>query len=67
MKKYYNIEFFRFIFAVIIVYYHITHSAIMGYVGDNAVFLNMQTYSSLASAIVEYYLIISGFFLYISA
>lgn len=66
MKKYYNIEFMRFIFATLIVYYHITHSAIMGYVGDNEIYLNMQAYSSFASIIVEYFLIISGFFLYLS-
>lgn len=64
MKKRYYIEGIRFIFALIIVYYHITHSNIIPYAGENSVYSDFASVSGWAGAAVEGFLIISGYFLY---
>jgi len=66
MKKYYNIDFFRFAFAVIIVYYHILHPNIISSVGEMYLepYNKLREYCNDASLLVEGFLVISGFFLY---
>lgn len=65
-KRWYNIDFLKFIFAVIIVYYHVLHANIMNYTGDNPVYVKLQSSNGDAGIIVEMFLIIAGFFLYTS-
>lgn len=66
MKKNYTIELLRFLFACMIVYFHILHSNIMKYTGESTTYLTMQATNYLCSYIVECFLIISGYFLYLS-
>lgn len=61
-----NIDALRFVSSLIIVYYHILHSNIMDFVGDNAQYQILQGKSGDAGCIVEMFLIIAGFFLYYS-
>lgn len=63
-KQYHNIEFLRILFALIIVYFHILHSNILGYVGENEIYLNLASHCNNAWVIVECFFIISGYFLY---
>lgn len=63
-KKYHNIEFLRILFALIIVYFHILHSNIMGYIGDNTIYLHLADLCNDAGIIVECFFIISGYFLF---
>lgn len=60
----YNIDFLRFIFAIIIVYFHVLHSNIMPYIGINEEYHILQKLSSNAYTIVECFFVISGFFLF---
>lgn len=64
MEKYHNIEFLRFVFSVIIVYFHILHGNIMKYIGSNYDYKTLQILSDNAGWIVECFFIISGYFLY---
>ena len=66
MKKNHSIEFLRILFSIIIVCFHITHSNIMPYVGENEIYLKFQEMTHWASAIVECFLILGGFMLYTS-
>ncbi len=59
-----NIEFLRFLFAIIIVYFDILHSNIMKFVGNNEGYYLLQKLSDNAGWIVECFFIISGYFLY---
>lgn len=63
-KKYYNIEFLRFIFAVSIVYFHLLHSAMMPYTGNSTVYQILAEQAKYTKYIVECFFIISGYFLY---
>lgn len=63
-EKYHNIEFLRFIFAIIIVYFHILHANIMKYIGNNYDYKILAKLSDDAGWIVECFFIISGYFLY---
>lgn len=65
-KRYYNIDMLRILFSVIIVYFHILHSNIMGYVGDNGIYKILQSKSDDAMYIVEMFFVIAGFFFYYS-
>lgn len=62
MEKYHNIEFLRFVFSVIIVYFHILHGNIMKYIGSNYDYKTLQILSDNAGWIVECFFIISGYF-----
>ena len=59
-----NIDFLRFLFAIIIVYYHILHSNIIPFIGENEEYLFLQSHNGNAWIIVECFFIISGFFLF---
>ena len=59
-----NIEFLRFLFSVIIVYYHVLHANIIPYTGDQQRYLELQNLCEWASVTVECFLIIGGYFLY---
>lgn len=64
MQKIRNIEALRFIFATVIVYYHILHDNLFKFYRD---FEQLQVYRDLcldADLIVELFFIIAGFFLY---
>ena len=63
-KKYYNIEFVRFIFAVSIVYFHLLHSAMIPYIGRSTVYGMLAEQAKYTKYIVECFFIISGYFLY---
>lgn len=62
--KYHNVEFLRFIFALIIVYFHILHNNIMRFIGSNQDYVTLAQLSNKAGYIVECFFIISGYFLY---
>lgn len=66
MRKNYTIELLRFVFACVIVYFHILHSNIIQYVGNEPAYMIMQATNYLSEYIVECFLIISGYFLYLS-
>lgn len=59
-----NIEFIRFFFAAVIVYFHLLHSYMMGYTGGAEIYQNLAEQSKYAKYIVECFFIISGYFLY---
>lgn len=63
-EKYHNIEFLRFVFAMIIVYFHILHGNIMKFIGNNYDYKVLAKMSDNAGWIVECFFIISGYFLY---
>lgn len=65
--KLYQVEFMRFIFSALIVYFHILHANIMKYVGESAARYEMlAAQSKYASCIVECFLILAGYFFYYS-
>lgn len=64
VKKHYNIEFIRFIFAVSIVYFHLLHSAMIPYIGNSDLYSVLAAQSKYTKYIVECFFIISGYFLY---
>ena len=66
MKKHYNIEFLRFAFSVIIVYFHILHSNIMPYTDGHGTYIDLQQMCRMAYTLVEAFLIIGGYFIYTS-
>ena len=63
-NKIYNIEFLRFLFTVIILYFHILHANIIPYTGEQQKYLELQDLSKWASVAVQCFLVIGGFFLY---
>lgn len=63
-KRMKNVESVRFLFCIMIVYFHILHSNILPYVGSNAVYEVFAGYSQNAEYIVEGFFIISGYFLF---
>ncbi|MCD7723075.1 MAG: acyltransferase [Clostridiales bacterium] len=63
-KKFYNIDFLRIIFSLVIVYYHILHSNIISYTDSSAFYEQLAKGSNFAGGIVIYFFILSGFFLY---
>lgn len=62
--KYNNIEAIRFLFAVIIVYFHILHAYIMKQAGEGQIYQTLADLSSNAGIAVECFYILSGFFLF---
>lgn len=64
MQKIRNIEALRFIFAIIIVYYHIMHNNLFKLYENFSVLQNFQKASTDGCIIVELFFVISGFFLY---
>lgn len=65
-RKLNQIEFMRFAFVVVIVYYQILHSNIMAYVGDQAGYEILASECKYASYIVECFFILGGYFFYYS-
>ena len=63
-EKLYSVEFVRFIFAAVIVYYHILHSNIKGAAIDLPIYERLYDNCAFAGAAVECFFIISGYFLY---
>lgn len=62
--KLYSVEFVRFIFAAVIVYYHILHSNIKGAAIDLPIYGRLYDDCAFAGSAVECFFIISGYFLY---
>jgi len=60
----YSVEFIRFVFAGIIVYYHILHSNIKGVAEGLPIYERLYGSCAFAGAIVECFFIISGYFLF---
>jgi len=63
-QKLYSVEFVRFVFAAIIVYYHILHSNIQGAAEGMPIYERLYDNCAYAGAIVEAFFIISGYFLF---
>ncbi len=63
-KRLYNIDFLRFVFAVIIVYHHLLHDNIIKATGGTDYFNSMAESWVYAGAIVECFFILAGYFLY---
>lgn len=66
IKRYYNIDFLRLVFAAGIVYFHILHANIMSYTGNIVMYKQLQKLCDGAGYIVECFFIMAGYFLYIS-
>lgn len=64
MQKIKNIEALRFIFAMVIVYYHILHDNLFKLYEDFIPLQNFRSSCNDAHYIVELFFIIAGFFLY---
>ncbi len=64
LSRYSNIDFIRFIFSVIIVYFHILHANILPYTNGQNLYVDLQTMTQGAGRIVEGFLLMAGFFLY---
>lgn len=62
--KLYSVEFMRFIFAAVIVYFHIIHVYIRSYSGDIPMFRRCYDNCVFAGSAVECFFIISGYFLF---
>ncbi len=66
-KKLNNIEFIRFVFAVIIVYFHILHTNLISALNGGTAFLNeIAQQCANAEYAVECFFIIAGYFLFCS-
>lgn len=63
-QRFHHIDMMRFILSVIIVYYHILHSNIMPYVGENGQYEALAPLCNNAANIVAVFFIIGGMFLY---
>lgn len=65
--KFYNIEFIRFLFSAIIIYYHLLHDNLIRVTDGGTAFLNDLAYDcEFASSIVECFFILGGYFLFVS-
>ena len=65
VSKMNQIEWIRFLFAVIIVYFHLLHQNIMAYTGKSLEkYETLATQSAFSYAIVECFYILAGYFLY---
>lgn len=64
--RYYNIECLRFLLSLIIVYYHLLHASIVSRSPVPHVYDFLKDWSSAAGIAVEAFLIIGGYFIYIS-
>ncbi len=62
-EKLYSVEFLRFIFACVIVYFHFLHTNIMNYTGGSAFYQKLADNCS-GDKLVECFFILSGFFLF---
>ena len=62
-KHYYHIDMMRFVFSVIIVYFHILNASIIPHVSDPR-YKELAGTVSVARIVVVYFFIISGLFLY---
>lgn len=64
-KKLYNIEFVRFIFSAMIIYYHLLHNNLITVTDGGTAFLNrLADDCEYAGFIVECFFIIAGYFLF---
>lgn len=62
--KMYNVEVVRFVFSLIIVYYHILHASIMNYTGGAHIYETLSANNKLGSLINVAFFMLSGYFLY---
>lgn len=62
-EKLYSVDFLRFVFSVIIVYYHFSHSNMVKYTAGQP-FYDKLGENSFGGILVECFFIISGYFLY---
>ena len=60
---YYHIDLLRFLFSILIVYYHLLHSNIMPYVTD-PVYTNLAVLNNYSENIVVCFFVMGGVFLY---
>mgnify|MGYP001522122991 CR=1 FL=1 len=65
-EKLYSVEFLRFIFACVIVYFHFLHTNIMNYTGGSAFYQKLADNCS-GDKLVECFFILSGFFLFFTS
>ena len=64
-NKLYNVEFIRFFFSAIIIYYHILNSNIMDYIGEQKLYETLAK-NSTGKLLVECFFLLSGYFLFYS-
>lgn len=62
--RYYHIDFFRFVFAAVIVHFHVLHTNIMPYVEGIPLYQKLADLCQYSSNIVAAFFIISGVFMY---
>lgn len=64
-QELYNVDFLRFLFAVIIVYFHIFHDNIMKFTNDSGFYKNLYENAN-GDVLVECFFVLSGFFMFYS-
>lgn len=63
-ERNYNLDFFRFIFSIIIVYYHLLNSNIIPFTNGAELYVFLKGSCAWAGNLVEFFLLIGGYFLY---
>lgn len=63
-NKLYSVEFVRFIFSVVIIYFHMMRGYISNYAGGIPLYEKLKAGAAYAGAPVECFFIISGYFLF---
>lgn len=64
-EKLYSVDFLRFIFSMIIVYFHIFHDNIMSFTNDSGFYKKLYENSN-GDVLVECFFLLSGFFMFYS-
>ena len=62
-RRFWNLDALRFVFAVLIVYYHVVGGYIQPFVGGDAYYLQMAANSRKMCMVAHIFFVISGFFL----
>ena len=64
-EELYSVDFLRFIFAMIIVYFHIFHDNIMKFTNNSGFYKNLYENAN-GDVLVECFFLLSGFFMFYS-
>lgn len=59
-----SIELLRFLFACVIVCFHLFHSNLLPFAGDSQSFADFAAVSNAQARVVDFFLLVGGFFLY---
>lgn len=63
-KRVQSVEFLRFVGCCIIVYFHVLHHNIIPFTNDSALYRQLASNAGEQGVIVEFFLLVSGFFLF---